>query len=83
MEEDFDYLVTPSVFDVSVSIKSNGWSAERVYGSPGFEVPSAGKIMQMDSSFPSPQERAGWSKGGIVVVKLHNLGSGEKSVTLE
>ena len=70
MEEEFDYLVTPSVFNISVSMESNQYYAERVYGSPGYEIPTAGKLMYIDSTFPSPQDKEEMSKGGIVIAKL-------------
>jgi hypothetical protein len=88
MEEEFDYLVTPSVFNVTISFASNAWTVDRVYGSPGFEYPSLGKLVQIvtkiskkflrifqDSTFPSPEdkEHPGMTKGGIVVVKLHKI----------
>jgi hypothetical protein len=47
MEEEFDFLVTACVFDVTVSFTSNAWSVERVYGSPGFEYPEHGKLVQI------------------------------------
>jgi len=72
MDEEFDYFVTPIVFNCSVNIadSENGWQVERVYGSPGFEIPEQGRLMFMDSSFPSRKEGSNMTKGGIVVVKL-------------
>ena len=47
MEDEFDYLVTPSVYDVSISFTSNAWSVDRVYGSPGYEYPTQGKLVEI------------------------------------
>lgn len=47
VDEDFDYLVSPSVFNINVKFDSPDWRATRVYGSPGFEIPSQGTLFQM------------------------------------
>ena len=47
MDEDFDYLVTPIVYDVDVSFDTKAWKVERVFGSPGFEYPAEGKLAHM------------------------------------
>jgi len=77
MDEEFDYFVTPIVFECSVNIANsdNGWQVERVYGSPGFEIPEQGRLMFLDSSFPSRKEGSNMTKGGIVVVKLKKPGN--------
>lgn len=82
MNEEFDYMVTVDVYDVSVEFDDNakGWQVERVYGSPGFEIPDKGRLTYMvsllwriifqDSCFPSPKESATMTKGGVIVIKL-------------
>lgn len=53
MDEEFDYMVTVDVFDVAVDFdgNANGWQVERVYGSPGFEVPKQGRLTFMVTNF--------------------------------
>jgi len=71
MDEEFDYIVTPNVFNSAVDFENEGWKVERVYGSPGFEIPKEkGRLMFMDSSFPSRKEGTSMTKGGVVVAKL-------------
>ena len=70
MQEDFNYLVYPVAMNVNVSLTSDKFNVERIYGSPGYEKPvddSAIKIISLFPSFkPSPCE----SKGGIILLKL-------------
>jgi len=71
MDCDFDYIVTPSCFDVEVKIASESSVVpERVYGSPGHEIPEAGVLMRMISTFPSPKEESGLTKGSFVLIKV-------------
>lgn len=81
MEVDFDYLVTPTVFNITVTMNSNDWEVERVFGSPGYEYPKMGEVMSVNSMFPSPQDEIGFSKGGIVVMKLKNLSKSSNTVS--
>jgi len=71
MDRDFDYIVTPSCFNVQVKIASSSTiEAERVYGSPGHEIPQQGVLLEILSTFPSPKENDDQTKGGIVLIKL-------------
>lgn len=47
MTEEFDYMVTPNVFDCTISMQSDHWEAERVFGTPGFEIPEKGRLFFM------------------------------------
>jgi len=69
MSEEFDYIVTTNVFDVKGTMDAQGWKVERVFGSPGFEIPNAGCLYQIDSSFPS-LTKTGETKGGVILIKL-------------
>jgi len=69
MSEEFDYVVSPNVFDIKGTMKSEGWKVERVFGSPGFEIPIEGTLYFIDSSFPSGTRR-GETKGGVILIKL-------------
>jgi len=77
MGDEFDYLVTPIVFDCSIDVEGGGgWDVERVYGSPGFEIPEKGRLLFMDSQFPTPKEGTTMTKGAIVVCKLKPTSGG-------
>jgi len=69
MSTEFDYVVSPNVFDIKGTMKSEGWKVERVFGSPGFDIPVEGTLYYIDSSFPSAT-RKGATKGGVILIKL-------------
>ncbi|MCD4739955.1 VWA domain-containing protein [archaeon] len=71
MDEGFDYMVTPLVFDLERKLESEGWEIEKVYGSPEADE-STGTLMRVNTLFPSKTEE-GETKGGIVLLKLKRL----------
>jgi len=76
MHEDFDYLVTPNVFNVSIEIDPESekeWNPVYVFGSPGNEHPKKGRLTFIDSCFPSQKEDENATKGGMIVVKMNKL----------
>jgi Ca-activated chloride channel family protein len=86
MDEEFDYLVTPIVFNADVAIQSNSsWKPVRAYGSPGNEIPSQGKLLSINSVFPSAKENATLNKGGSIVVLLEpdSKSDSNQSLTLK
>jgi Ca-activated chloride channel family protein len=71
IEEEFDYMVTPLIFNLRFSFESRGWRIDQVFGSP--EADSAtGNLMTINTLFPSKSER-GETKGGLVLLKLRRL----------
>jgi len=54
-----------------VGEQGSGFEAQRVYGSPGFEIPLNGTLFFADSMFPSHKESEEKTKGGVVLVKLN------------
>jgi Ca-activated chloride channel family protein len=74
MDDEFDFTVTPTLFDTTVNFvgeQLSGFEAQRVYGSPGFEIPLNGTLFFADSMFPSHKESEEKTKGGVVLVKLN------------
>lgn len=71
MYEEFDYLVTPLVFDLQLHLDAPGFKIEKVYGSPGADE-ATGKIMKLSTLFPSKVEK-GEVKGGVVLIKLRRI----------
>lgn len=69
MSEDFDYMVTPLVFDLELNFDSDVFSIEKVYGSDAADS-SKGNIMKVNTLFPSSSNSSGEAKGGIVLLKL-------------
>lgn len=79
MDEGFDYMVTPLVFNLQLALESQGYEIEKVYGSPEANE-ATGEIMKVNTLFPSKTEE-GETKGGIVILKLKKL-SDENSLNL-
>jgi Ca-activated chloride channel homolog len=71
MEEEFDFMVTPLVFDLNLSFESRGWRIERVFGNPQADL-STSSLMYISTLFPS-KSIDGNTKGGLVLLKLRSL----------
>lgn len=68
MDEEFEFMVTPLVFDLELKLDAEGFEIEKVYGSPQADE-ATGEIMKVNTLFPSSTE-GGETKGGIVLLKL-------------
>jgi len=68
MDEEFDYMVTPLVFDLKLKLLSSGNKIEAVYGSPDADR-ATGEIMYVNTLFPSPT-KDGKTKGGVILLKV-------------
>ena len=79
MDEGFDFMVTPLVFDLTLDVKSDGFDIEQVYGSPEANR-TTGEVMYVNTLFPSPTNE-GETKGGIVLLKLKRT-EGNANLTL-
>jgi Ca-activated chloride channel family protein len=73
MDDEFDYMVTPLVFDLRLNLDARGYQIEKVYGSPEADE-ATGEIMKVNTLFPSKVE-GGQVKGGVILVKLKKLSS--------
>lgn len=69
LSEDFEYMVTPLVFDLSLNFESAGYDIEKVYGTDS-EGLSYGNIMKVNTLFPSSTNENSESKGGVILLKL-------------
>ncbi len=72
MYDEFDYMVTPLVFNLELNLKSIGWQIEKVYGSPEADQ-ATGRLMKVNTLFPS-EKQGGETKGGIILLKLRKTG---------
>ncbi|MBL7169640.1 MAG: VWA domain-containing protein [Candidatus Aenigmarchaeota archaeon] len=84
MDDDFEYMVTPLVFDLSLELDSDSYRIKKVYGSTATDE-STGEIMKVNTLFPS-RKKEGETKGGIVLLQLEKIGDGfdlELTVTYE
>ena len=68
MGEQFEYMVTPLVFDLELELDSDDYEIEAVYGSDTVDKKS-GTIMEVNTLFPSKSE-GGEVKGGVILLKL-------------
>ena len=73
MEEEFDFMVTPLVFNLRLNFESRGWRIDQVIGSPEADA-ATGSLMTINTLFPSKSE-GGETKGGLVLLKLRRLSS--------
>lgn len=80
MDDEFDFMVTPLVFDLLLSLNAPGYQIEKVYSSPEADE-ATGQLMKVNTLFPSKVEE-GAVKGGVVLVKLKKL-SQESSMRLK
>jgi Ca-activated chloride channel homolog len=73
VEDEFDYMVTPLVFNLHLSFQSDDWRIEKVFGSPEADAAS-GSIMSINTLFAAKSEE-GENRGGIVLMKLRKVSS--------
>ncbi|MBE5805676.1 MAG: VWA domain-containing protein [Clostridiales bacterium] len=69
MSENFDYMVTPLVFDLNFTLESDFFEIENIYGTDSGDK-TTGSIMSINTLFPSSTNSSGESKGGIILLKL-------------
>merc|ERR1711959_772009 len=69
LDDEFDYMVTPLVFNLRLHAASESWAIDRVFGSPEAEL-ATGQLMRVNTLFPSPKDSDGQTKGGIVLLRL-------------
>ena len=84
MDDEFDFMVTPLVFDLRLKLDAPGCEIEKVYGSPEADQATGG-LMKVNTLFPSQAEE-GQVKGGVILVKikkLSNLGNMRLSVSYQ
>jgi Ca-activated chloride channel family protein len=81
VDEEFDYMVTPLVFNLRLTLDSDDWEIEQVYGSPEADK-ATGELMKVNTLFPS-KKVDGETKGGLILLKLRNIGDDAGSIRLK
>lgn len=71
MDDEFEYMVTPLVFNLQLNLESEGYKIEKVYGSPEANE-STGELMKVNTLFPAKSTNEG-TKGGLVLLKLKKI----------
>ena len=80
LADEFDFMVTPLVFDLELQLESDVYTIDGVYGSPEADI-ATGEIMKIHTLFPSAVEDE-QVKGGVVLIKLKRIGKGNAPVKL-
>jgi len=73
MDDEFEYMVTPLVFDLQLTFESDDWKIEEVYGSPEASE-ATGELMKVNTLFPSKRIN-NETRGGIILLKLKQTGN--------
>ena len=76
LDEEFDYMVTPLLFDLNLKFESNGFEIDSVYGSPNAKSASR-EIFRVDTLFPTPTTD-GEAKGGVILLKLKKISDDDR-----
>ena len=71
--DEFEFMVTPLIFNLRLDFESYGWRIEKVFGSPQADA-TTGNLMYINTLFPSKSE-GGENKGGLVLLKLRKMAS--------
>ena len=71
LDKEFEYMVTPLVYDLEMKLSSKNYKIEAVYGSPDAKI-ATGEIMKINTLFPSINNGEA-TKGGIVILKLKRI----------
>jgi Ca-activated chloride channel family protein len=72
LDREFDYMVTPWAFDLTLHIEADGLDIAAVYGSPEAHL-ATGELMRVATLFPAPVS-SGAVKGGIILLALRPTG---------
>ena len=71
MDDGFDYMVTPLVFDLELTVEAPGFEIQEVYGSPEADE-ATGEIMKVNTLFPS-ERTDGEVRGGLVLLHMKRV----------
>jgi Ca-activated chloride channel family protein len=71
LDKEFDYMVTPLVFDLKLNLLGGAFKIDRVYGSPNSDK-ATGEVMYVNTLFPTPTNDDG-SRGGVVLLKVKKI----------
>ena len=74
IDEEFEYMVTPLVFNLTMDLYSDGWRIDKVFGSPEADQ-ATGNLMKINTLFPAKADESGDVRGGIVLLKLRKMSS--------
>jgi len=76
MDKEFEYMVTPLVYDLKLSIDSKNFKVAGIYGVPKASL-STKNLIDIDTLFASDSSVEG-NKGGVILLKLNKISKGNK-----
>eukprot|EP00002_Diphylleia_rotans_P010523 TRINITY_DN209_c0_g1_i19.p1 TRINITY_DN209_c0_g1~~TRINITY_DN209_c0_g1_i19.p1 ORF type:complete len:548 (+),score=116.22 TRINITY_DN209_c0_g1_i19:81-1724(+) len=79
INEDFDLIVSPLVFDLKLKFQSSLFEIEKVYGSPEADQ-ATGELMHVKTLFPSRTSEEG-TRGGVVLLRLRQKNGVDRSAS--
>ena len=68
MDKNFDYMVTPLVFDLQLKVESSGFEIQKIYGSPEANE-ATNEVIKVKTLFPSNNEGEE-TRGGLVLLQM-------------
>ncbi len=80
LADEFDFMVTPLVFDLELQLKSSDYTITGIFGAPDANM-SSGEIMKINTLFPSAVESE-QVKGGVILIKLKKTGNSGSPISL-
>ncbi len=80
LDDEFEYMVTPLVYDLKLKLDSKSYIINGVYGSPDAKK-ATGEIMSINTLFPSKNSGEA-TKGGVVLLKLKKTNSKDTNIAL-
>ncbi len=80
LDDEFEFMVSPLVFDLELQVESSNYKIVGVFGSPEADL-ATGQIMKINTLFPSSMEEEE-VRGGVVLVKLKKTGHGNAPIQL-
>ena len=76
MDKEFEYMVTPLVYNLKLSIDSKNFKVAGIYGVPKAKL-STKNLIDIDTLFASDSSDEG-NKGGVILLKLKKISKGDK-----
>lgn len=68
--DEFEYVTTPLVFDLKLTIEGSNFNINGVYGSPNENAETDGNVMNVKTLFPSTGKEG--TKGGVILIELES-----------
>ena len=78
MDKEFEYMVTPLVYDLKLRFKSKDFEVVGVYGVPKASLDTK-ELIDIDTLFASDSSDEG-NKGGVILLKLKKISKGNRIV---